>query len=553
MRRADLKLGEFGVVVGVGILGLLTIQMLKGSGVRPAAIDVDDDRLKKAKELGAEMIINPQRDESVKTIVNWSNGYGADAVIFTASTESSEPLSLSFQMCKKKGRVILVGASGMEIKRGDMYPKELDFLISTSYGPGRYDSEYEHKGMTYPYGYVRWTETRNMQEYLRLVGSDSIKLDKIIDMTFSVAEITKAFEALNAQENKPLMVLLDYGQPELEKLGEYLLHDRKIHINHRPINKDLINIALVGVGKFAVSTRIPSIKKLSDSYRIHAIVNQHGYAGKTVAQDVGASYVTTNFRDVLEDDAVDLVLICTRHDSHGKLVVDALKARKHVFVEKPLATSLEDLDKIKDIYSAGLEDKPLLVVGFNRRFSPGAAEIKRHTKNRINPLFIQYRMNAGYIPSDHWVHENKGRIVGEACHIIDLMTFFTESKIESLSHEQLRPQNNRYSSSDNISFILKYEDGSVAAVQYFAVGNRTFSKEYMEVHFDDKTIVLDDYQSLRGYGVKINEITTATDQKGHLEQMVSVLDNLKGKNSEWPIQFWDMIQTTAVTLSLASL
>jgi predicted dehydrogenase/threonine dehydrogenase-like Zn-dependent dehydrogenase len=551
VRRADLNLGEMCVVVGAGIIGLLTLQMLKISGVRVAVTDIDERRLDIAKELGAELALNPLKDDIIEQIWNWSNGYGADAVIFTAATNSSEPLSQSFKMCKKKGRVVLVGVSGMEIKREDIYTKELDFLISTSYGPGRYDRNYEEKGLDYPYSYVRWTENRNMSEYLRLVNNGEVKLEKLIDAKFPIEEVSKAFDFLQNNNPKPLMVILDYGEMDLNKLDSYLKHDRKVYINKgKKINKDIINVAVVGVGGFAMGTHLPNIAKLSNKYSLYALVNKTGYKAKVAGETYNARYVTTNYEDVLNDDNVDLIIICTRHDSHAELTLKALESGKHVFVEKPLATNRQELEKIKEYYEPRGDNSPILFVGYNRRFSKYIAEIKKHTDKRINPLFIRYRMNAGYIPLDNWVHEDGGRIVGEACHIIDLMTALTNSKIICVSKESITPKTDKFSSSDNKSFILKYEDGSVAAIDYFALGSKELSKEYMEVHFDGKSIIMDDYKSLRGYGLNINEIKTLSSEKGHIEELEVLYKAIK-ENGEWPIPFWQLIQTTEVSFLIA--
>jgi threonine dehydrogenase-like Zn-dependent dehydrogenase len=440
VRRADLRLGEMAVVVGAGSIGLLAVQMLKLSGVRVAVSDLDERRLEIARELGAELILNPSRENIVEMVNNWSGAHGADAVLFTAATSSSDPLSESFQMVKKKGRVVLVGVSGMEIKREDIYPKELDFLISTSYGPGRYDRNYEEKGKDYPYAYVRWTENRNMTEYLRLIHNGSIKLDSLIDAIYPIEQVTEAFESFKKSENKPLMVLLDYGLPELSQLETNLSHHRKVVLQNSPVKKDIIKIALVGVGGFATGMHLPNIIKLSDKYRLAAVMDRSGQKAKAIAHQYKANYATTNYDDILNDSEVDLVLIATRHDSHASLVLEALQAGKNVFVEKPLATNQEELDKIKTFYESDNPNKPVLLTGFNRRFSKYIVEIKKYTDQRINPLLIRYRMNAGYIPIDHWVHENGGRIIGEACHIIDLATAMINSTIISICVESLNPK-----------------------------------------------------------------------------------------------------------------
>lgn len=556
VRRAELHLGEIAVVIGAGILGLLTQQMLQLSGIRTIVSDIDDHRLQIAKELGAELIINPTKEDPVKAVHNLSGAYGADAIIFTAATGSSEPLSQAFKMCKKKGKVVLVGVSGMEIKRGDMYAKELDFLMSTSYGPGRYDAVYEEKGIDYPYAYVRWTENRNMAEYLRLLQTGSINLTPLIDQTFLIQEVEKAYHSLTNSEIKPLLTFLDYGvDVNLPKQILAASPKRKILLTKKITKqKGKIQVGLIGTGIFASGTHLPNLKKLSAKFQIRAIANRSGHKPTALGNQFGAQYATTDYDEILKDKEIDLVMITTRHDTHADYVIQALEAGKHVFVEKPLAITQEELAKIKAFYDT-TTNPPLLMVGFNRRFSKYAKEIKKHTQKRINPLMIQYRMNAGYIPLDHWVHEDGGRIIGECCHLIDLMTYFTESRIVSVSSESLSPKNEKFSQVDNRSIILKYEDGSVCTIQYFATGSKSLSKEYMEVHFDEKSIVLDNYKTLKGYGLSIKNISTSLADKGVLEELTALADSLNSQASStnWPIEFWDLIQTTNISFQINDL
>jgi len=545
VRRSDMKLGETCVVVGAGILGLLAVQMLKLSGVQVVVSDFDQKRLDLAKELGADLIINPQNEDLLKTVSTYTGGYGADSVLFTAATGSSKPLSESFKMCRKKGKVILVGVVGMEINRGDMYAKELDFLISTSYGPGRYDANYEEKGLDYPFSYVRWTENRNMTEYLRLVNNGSIDVDKLIDGVYTVDKITEAFDSLQKEGEKPIIVLLDYSNTD-----EKAVLETKVDMKTKTVSSETVNVGLIGAGSFATGMHLPNMKAMGNKYSLKGVMSRTGFKSKTVADQFEADYTTTNVDDILKDDSVDLVMIATRHDSHAELVMKSLKAGKHTFVEKPLAVNQEELNEIKEFYNSDVANKPVLMTGFNRRFSQFSQEIKKHTDKRINPLFIQYRMNAGHIPLDHWVHESGGRIVGEGCHLVDLMTFFTGSKIKSISVEKVSPNNDKISTADNVSIVLKYEDGSVCNIQYFAVGSKQISKEYMEIHYDEKTIVMDDYKTLKGYGVKVKEISKGRSDKGQKEELESLYETLKGNKAEWPIELWDMIQTTEITFAI---
>jgi predicted dehydrogenase/threonine dehydrogenase-like Zn-dependent dehydrogenase len=553
VRRVDLRMGEIAVVVGCGILGLLSLQMLKASGIRVVAVDLDENRLKLAADLGAEFTINPLNEDSVLAIHNWSGGHGADAVVFTAATTSSEPLSDSFKMCRKKGKVVLVGVVGMNINRGDMYKNELDFLISTSYGPGRYDRNYEDKGLEYPYAYIRWTENRNFSEYLRMVDNGSISLEPLISSKYEIRDANEAFGSLKNKEKKPLMVLLHYGQPDFDNI-KGLTSDSKVEIANTDSKKDgVINFAIVGAGSFASNMHLPNLQKYPKKFNAYAICDRTGSTANNVAKLFGAKIATTEFNDIINDPNIDLVIVTTHHDSHAPYALEALRAGKHVMVEKPMAVKQSELDKIKEFYNNDFSNKPIIFVGFNRRFSKYAKEIKKHTEKRINPLYVRYRMNGGYIPLDSWIHDYGGRIVGEACHLIDLMTYFTESKIVNVHSESLTPVNEKFSEDDNKSIVLKYEDGSVCEIDYFAVGSKSFPKEYMEIHFDEKTIVLNDYKRLEGYGVKIKSHNEKHSQKGQKEEIIELYNSITKRSKQWPIDFWDMVQTTEATFQIMNI
>lgn len=546
VRRCDLKLGEFAVVQGAGILGLLAQQMFQASGVRTIVIDLDEKRLELAKSFGASLMLNPKKDDIVKEVNLYTGGKGADAILFAAATSSSEPLSDSFKMCKKKGKVVLMGVSGMEINRADIYAKEIDFLISTSYGPGRYDRNYEEKGLDYPYAYVRWTENRNMEEYLRLVDEGHIDVQAMISEIYPIEDVDKAFENLKPQAGQevPLISLLTY--PERPEIDNHSENNGKTVItrnNYQKKSGDVIQVALIGAGGFAKGMHLPNLKSLSHQFQLRAVMNRTGFNAKAVAEQYNAQYATTDYQEVLRDSEVDLVLITTRHDSHANYVLQALKAGKNVFVEKPLCISEEELQEIETFYETKGE-KPLLMVGFNRRFSKYATEIKRHTSKRINPLLMRYRMNAGYIPLDHWVHESGGRIIGEGCHILDLMRYFTESPIQQIQSIQLSPKNDHYSSTDNTSIQIKYQDGSIAIIDYFANGSKSLMKEQLEVHFDGKSIIMEDFKKLIGYGIKVNNLESKISQKGQLEELKVLYHSLTETNQPWPISLEEMIETT---------
>ena len=397
IRRANLSMGEFCVVFGVGILGLLALQMLKASGIRVLAVDIDQTRLNIAHKLGAEFIIHAEEKDPVKTILNITNGYGTDAVLFTASTSSSIPLSQSFQMSRKKGRVILLGVSGMEINRKDIFQKEIDFMISTSYGPGRYDESYETKGIDYPYHYVRWTENRNFSEYLRLVNNQIIDLIPLISKVYLNDQAAEAFNTLKTGSPKPLMVLLDYGIPDESALTVYREQERKIMLNIAPVKEGLVHVALIGAGSFATHMHLPNLTKLVSKYELTAVVDKKGYQAKSIGEQYGAKYSTTNIDEVLEDPNIDLVIIITRHDNHGELVLKSLEKGKHVFVEKPIALKTSDAREISKLAN---KSKLTVMVGHLLLYHPAVKLLKKIVDSgELGKILYIYstRVNLGQI------------------------------------------------------------------------------------------------------------------------------------------------------------
>lgn len=563
VRRADIKLGEYATVVGTGILGMLAVQILSNAGARVIAVDIDKKRLKMAREMGAELCIDSNYDDFVDMILHFTHGRGTDAMLFCASTDNPKVLSNAFAATRKKGRVVMVGIWGKELNRDDIYAKELDFLISTSYGPGRYDTDYEIEGRDYPYAYVRWTENRNMSEYLRLISAGKLMVQPLIQAEYPVEKVNDAFEAL-CSENRPLISILNYDNngKELNTKTEIA---STISANIKPfaIRSDKrIRVAVIGAGNFAYGVHLPNLEKLNRIYQIHAICSRGGDKAHSAAKRFGAKYATTDYEEILADEAVDLVMICTRHNLHGELVLESLKASKHTFVEKPLCITREELDAIKSFYICSNQKEhvresstlklPLLMVGFNRRFSPFATELKKHIKCRINPAFIHYRMNAGYLPPDHWVHgkEGGGRIVGEACHIIDLFSFLIESKVRAANAASLCPKTENLSSEDNKAITIEYEDGSVVLFEYFSVGSHELPKELLEVHYDQKTIIVENYTNIKGYGIKVKNIKSSFPNKGQLQELIHLSDIIFGKRDGSPISLRSIFETTDLCFRL---
>lgn len=547
VRRADLRLGEYGVVVGCGLMGLLAIQMLKASGVKVACTDVNPSRLALAKELGADKTVNSIEEDPVIAIRNWTRGYGADAVLFTAATHSSEPLSQSFKMCRKKGKVVLLGVSGMTIDRGDMYKDEIDFIISTSYGPGRYDPNYESKGMDYPYAYVRWTENRNIYSFLELIRDGKVNIEKIAPKIYPLEEAGAAYEGIQDDPGNHIITLLDYGITLGEK--QELSHQVQI-ATPGSVKKDVITIGLIGAGSFATTTLLPIIAEHSDKFHLKTIVNRSGDKALNAGRQFKAEKISSEQNDIFNDPDIDLVMICTRHNNHAELVLKGLRAGKNVYVEKPLATTLEQLDEIKAFFKEN-EGKqvPMLTVGFNRRYSQYAKEIKRLLDGRTAPVFIRYRMNAGFVPGEAWVHGDGGRIIGEGCHLIDLMQYLIDKPVVDCSEAHFKPKEGFYLSEDNRFITMEFEDGSVAEIEYFACGSKNLPKEYMEVHWENKSIIMDDYKLLTGYDVKVKSLKSSLPKKGHEEEWLALYDALKkGTN---PIEINSLFRTTEISIASA--
>lgn len=547
VRRASPTLGETFVVIGLGILGQLTVQMLRANGCRAIGVDVERTRIDLAKSMGMDFGIHPEDDQDIQQVMRITDGIGADGVIITAASPSDAIASTAFQMCRRKGRVVLVGDVGLNLNRADFYVKELDFFISTSYGPGRYDTRYEDDGLDYPVAYVRWTENRNMSEYLRLIAEGRIKIGNLVSKTYPINQAPAAYNALKAADFKPLMVLLDYPRQENASLSIISIRPRA-----QPSGSYRIKLAIIGAGSFAKGMHLPNLKVLADKIELRAVMSRTGHNATGTAKQFGAEYATTDYHAVLNDKDVDAVLIATRHHMHGGMVLAALEAGKHVLVEKPLTLNRDELSRINDFYRKDEgQFKPILLTGFNRRFSPYAMRIKGLISNRTNPMIINYRMNVGHIPLDHWVHgkEGGGRNLGEACHIYDLFTFLTDAVVTDISAKHIRPATNYYSAVDNFVATMGFDDGSVATLTYTAMGAKDHPKEVMEIFVDGKVLVLDDYRMLKASGVKLKPFCTKMQDKGQVNELEEFAAAIR-KGGEWPIPLWQQVQATTIALNV---
>jgi len=526
IRRTQVQFGDSVVVVGLGLLGQIACQILKAAGAHDIGVDVMNERAELAKELGAEICFAGGKD-AVDRVLKYTNGIGADSVIIYAATTSSEPVKQAMQMARKKGRVVVVGAVGMEIDRSPFYEKELDFLISCSYGPGRYDPQYEEKGVDYPIGYVRWTENRNMQEFLNMLSEKKVNVKRLIDHTFPLEEAAKAYEVLNT-EKRPIGVLFKYD----ETIKKDLI--KKVQLKPSAIKTDKINVAMIGAGGFAQAYHLPNMRKIP-LYNIKAIVTQTGGNAKKIAEEYGAEYCTTDYKEVLKDENIDMVVIATRHDLHAPIIIDAANAGKHVFVEKPIAMNYEDC---KRVYDAVTENRINLTIGFNRRFSPLAQRAKRMVDKRKNPLMITYRVNSAGTKKGHWINdpvEGGGAIIGEGCHFFDFCNWIVGREPLRIYAEMISSNDESIVDANNVISTIRYEDGSVASVTYTTIGNESFPKERIEIFVDKGAIAIDDFKELivSGLGGKGEKLKTI--QKGQFNLISEYAELLRGKESSYDL------------------
>lgn len=498
IRRANVQLGDNVVVLGLGLLGQIACQILKSSGAHVIGIDTIIERTKMAEELGAEKCFI-SNENVVNHVIEHTNGLGADSIIIYAATESSEPVKQAIEMARKKGKIVVVGDVGMQIDRSPFYEKELDFLISCSYGPGRYDKQYEEKGIDYPIGYVRWTENRNMEEFLKLISQQKINLCSLIDRTFEIQNAKEAYQFFD-NKNRPIGVLFKYKGLQKPLSRKISLHPRRIEKN-----KKNINVALIGAGNYAQTFHLPNLEK-SKYFNLKNVVTRSGPNAKKIAEKYNSEYFTTDYKEAINDDNIDLVMITTRHNLHAPLILESSALKKDIFVEKPLAMTYEDC---KRIYDSVTTNKVNLVIGFNRRFSKLAQKAKNTVIHRENPLMIIYRVNSAGMSIDHWINdpvEGGGAIIGECCHFFDFCNWIIDKNPQRIYGEIISTNNESIVDANNVSCIIKYEDGSIASIIYNTIGNESFSKERVEIFGDECVISIDDFKKLEMKGsVEIDE------------------------------------------------
>lgn len=546
VRRFDPTIGETVAVVGLGILGQITVQLLKANGCRVIGLDVDAGRVARALEAGADVALMNIDDTPVDRIASLTSGIGVDGVIVTAAAQDETLLNGAFSLCRRKGRVVLVGDVPITIDRSAIYRHELEFLISTSYGPGRYDESYEENGLDYPIGYVRWTENRNMAAFLGLIADNQIDPAGFIEARFPLGEARAAYDAISVSEGpRPLAVVLVCDDRETPAS----VHTTTLS-KPASASGSAHGVGLVGASGFARAVHLPNMAELKRDFSLRAVCSQAGHNAKHVAEQFGAAYATTDFQEILDDADVPVVLIAGRHHLHADYVCRALLGGKHVFVEKPLALTREELARINSIFDDESRRKQVLMTGFNRRFSPAVLAVMDEIKDRTEPLVITYRMNAGPIPNDHWVQgpEGGGRNIGEACHIYDLFTALANADVKSVKAVGVGRDDAHMRRNENFSVVMDFADGSVASLTYSSRGNVAWPKEQMEVSTGGATFVIDDFKSAIVAGRK-QPLWSGAQDKGHRNALVCLGKTLQN-GGEWPIELWQQIQATCISLDV---
>jgi len=532
IRLLNPTFGETIVVIGLGLIGLITAELLVANGCNVIGVDLDNKKLSIAKKKGITTINPLEGTNPVKFVNNFTKGIGADGIIITASAKTNDIISQAAQMSRKRGRIILVGVIGLNISRAEFYEKELTFQVSCSYGPGRYDDNYEQKGQDYPLPFVRWTEKRNFETILQALAVKKLDVNPLISEVIELESFDEIYK--NIGQSTSIASVLSYPKDTQPNATIDVFTDKKFDVSKGAL-------AIVGAGNFTKMTMLPAIKKASIKY----IVSAGGVNGTALAKKYGIAKSSTDYKEVLSDSEVNTVLITTRHNLHASMVIDGLKAGKNIFVEKPLALNEQELNTIIETYQKANQT---ITVGFNRRFSPHIQKIKSLLDVQA-PKNIIATMNAGFIPGNVWIHDLEiggGRIIGEACHFIDLITFFTGSKVKSVCMSALgeHPEEN----TDNATIILKYENGDHGVINYFSNGNKAYSKERVEVYSQEKTIIMDNYRETRGYGIKgFSKLKTQLD-KGHKKQFELLVNRAK-KGGEALIPFDELVNTTKASFA----
>jgi len=559
IRLVQPSLGECVVVTGLGLIGLLTVQLLRAHGCRVLGLDFDSDKLMLAKRFGAEVVNLSSGEDAIAAAEAFSRGRGVDAVLITASTTSNEPVHQAAMMCRKRGRIVLVGVTGLELSRADFYEKELSFQVSCSYGPGRYDSNYEDRGVDYPVAFVRWTEQRNFEAVLDMMADGRLDVKPLISHRFRIGEAERAYQVLGSAEPS-LGILLQY--PEGSENSDAQLRCRTVRqaTTAPAAPNGQAAISFIGAGNYATGVLIPAFKRTGA--RLKAIGSSSGVTSVHAGRKYGFEEMTTDVHKMITDADTQAIVIATRHNSHAQLVCSALRAGKHVFVEKPLALTIPELEDIQavteEVFQVSsdttAQSPPLLMVGFNRRFAPHIEKMKSLLTAVREPKAFVMTVNAGVIPPEHWTHDRVvggGRILGEACHFVDLLRFLAGSPIRSFEAVSFGKVPGLPVAEDKASIILRFDDGSMATIHYLANGHKSFPKERLEVFAGGRILQLDNYRKLRGFGWRtFNTMNLWRQDKGQNACVDAFVQAVMQQGSA-PIPFDELMEVSRISIQIA--
>ncbi len=549
IRLAQPTLGETIVVTGLGLIGLLTVQLLRAHGCRVLGIDFDSSRLKLAQSFGAETINLSQGDDPAAVVDKFTDGQGVDAVIITAATKSNEPIHQATQVCRKRGRIVLVGVAGMAMSRADFYEKELSFQVSCSYGPGRYDPSYEQAGRDYPVEFVRWTQQRNFEAVLDAMSSGSLDPQPLISHRFQLDDVGDAYELVDQGDRSALGVLIKYASDEASALRRQTIQ-RPAEIANQP-SSNAPRIGFLGAGAFACHTLIPNFRKHGTILK--SVAAHGGLSAALAARRFGFQSATSDSEQILGDPEIDAIVVATRHDSHARYVCRALSAGKHVYVEKPLALTHDDIERVRDTLQniESRQPAPVLMVGLNRRFAPHVCRIAKLLSGVCGPKSFVMTVNAGIIPIDSWVHDPQsggGRIVGEACHFIDLLRHLVGCPIVEVQASLMEVEGADSLKKDTVSITLRFADGSIGTVHYLSNGHKGFPKERLEVFCDRGELQLDNFRRLKSKGFgQLTSMKRWVQDKGHSSAMAAFIDAVVNRSAP-PIPVGQLLEVARVSV-----
>ena len=551
VRTAHVSLGETVVVIGLGLLGQIAVQVLDAAGCHVIGMDIDAQKAEIALQRGAEAVATNYH--ALPAICRrMTANHGADAVIILATSASNEPLEQAAELCRERGRVIVTGQVGLEVPRKPFYDKELELVVSRAWGPGVYDCNYADKGLDYPIGYARWTAARNLDEFLKLLDKGVVHVDHLVTHRFPLERATEAYELILEQKEPYVGVLLTYPDQGSPGQNATVVRLDKRVVRAKAPGKT-IGIGLIGAGLFARATLLPVIKG-TKAVRFRGVATATGLSARHIAKKYGFEYCTTDYRELLSDTEVDLVFVLTRHASHAGLAAEALRAGKHVFVEKPLALNLEQLHQVTSAYDdrgRDVSSGPLLMAGFNRRFSPFARWLKEHFAGAGEPLAVHCTVNAGLMPPDHWGHdpeEGGGRIIGEVCHFVDLIQYFTGSVPVRVYAESL--SSGGYKPSDNVSVTLKMEDGAIGSITFVAGGDKRFPKERVELFGGGAAGVIENFRAAsytqRGRTRRLRRwLSVDWGHEGEIEEVCAAIHSGKSQ----PVELREYVYATLATFA----